>query len=69
LSNEQVLLRKANRIGDKTWENWCVGIRYNLSLPAFGKAWQHVKEKDKKQFSELRKLEETGFNSDPKSWN
>lgn len=69
LSNEQVLLRKADRIGDDTWANWCSGIQYNLSLPVFSKAWNAIKDKENNQFSELRKLEKTKFCQDPKSWN
>ncbi|MFM2253633.1 MAG: hypothetical protein RJB68_1970 [Pseudomonadota bacterium] len=69
LSNEQVLLRQAGRIGNDTWTNWCSGIEYNLSLPAFSKAWCEVKNKSAKQFSELRRLEATAFLGDPKSWN
>ena len=72
LSNKQVMLRKQERIGDSTWENWQSGIKFNLSLPAFRKAWTDIKEKTESQksefFSELRKLEETSFQCDPKSW-
>lgn len=72
LSNKQVMLRKQDRIGDSTWENWLSGIKSHLSLPAFEKAWIEVKEKTDLQrsefFSELRKLEEENFQRDPKSW-
>lgn len=72
LSNKQVMLRKQERIGDSTWKNWQSGIKFNLSLPAFRKAWIDIKEKTDSQksefFSELRKLEETNFQCDPKSW-
>ncbi len=72
LSNKQVMLRKQERIGDSTWKNWQSGIKFNLSLPAFRKAWIDIKEKTESQksefFSELIKLEETNFQCDPKSW-
>ena len=72
LTNKQVMLRKKGRIGDSTWENWLSGIKFNLSLPVFKKAWIYVKEKTDSQksdfFSELRKLEEKNFQCDPKSW-
>lgn len=72
LSNKQVMLRKQWRIGDSTWESWLSGIKFNLSLPAFSKAWIDVKEKTDLQksefFSELRRLEEMSFQCDPKSW-
>ncbi len=70
LSNKQVMLRKQGRIGDSTWKNWQSGIKFNLSLPAFRKAWIDVKEKTDSQksefFSELRKLVEANFQCDPK---
>ncbi len=70
LSNRQVELRKEGRIGDATWQNWCIGIRFNMSLPAFKKAWGEIKSRTNDHanefFSELRKLEESDFKSDPK---
>ena len=73
LSNRQVELRKEGRISDVTWTNWRLGMKFNMSLPAFKKAWGDIKVRTQDHasefFSELRRLEETGFNSDPKSWN
>lgn len=72
LSNKQVMLRKQGRVGDFTWESWLSGIKFNLSLPAFSKAWIDVKEKTHSQksefFSELRRLEDDKFLSYPKHW-
>lgn len=68
LSNEQTLLRKNDRISDDTWASWRAGIQYNLSLPAFSRAWKEIKEKNREQFEELKQLERRGFSSDPKSW-
>ena len=72
LSNKQVMLRKQGRIGDATWDSWRVGIKFNLSLPVFEKAWHEIKLRTHEQadefFSELRKLEDEKFSLDPKSW-
>jgi len=72
LSNKQVMLRKQGRVGDATWDSWRVGIKFNLSLPAFEKAWHEIKSQTHEQanefFSELRKLEVEKFSIDPKSW-
>jgi hypothetical protein len=67
LSNEQVALRRRNRISKKVWESWCAGIQYNLSLPAFRKAWTEVKDRTD-SFEELRTLESYEFRSDPRRW-
>lgn len=68
LSNEQVFLRKSDRIGESTWQNWCSGIQYNLSLPVFRRAWEAIQEKNPRQFAELKELERTNFFVDPASW-
>lgn len=74
LSNKQAALWKEKRIGKVTWDNWRSGIRFNLSLPAFSKAWGEVKSRTVDHadefFSELRGLEESGFSADwPRSSN
>jgi hypothetical protein len=68
LSNEQVFLRQNNRISHKTWENWCDGIKSNLSKPAFKKAWAEIKSRATESFNELRRLEASGFKDDPRKW-
>jgi len=68
LSNQQVFLRKHGRIGEKTWRYWCDGMESNLTLPAFKKAWEYIKQ-ESNSFAELRRLEETRFKGDPHSWN
>jgi hypothetical protein len=68
LSNEQIFLRSKNRVSRSTWENWQDGIRSNLSLPAVQKEWKEIKKKSPSRFDELRKLEELGFQSDPREW-
>ena len=68
LSNEQASLRQRERIGDDVWRFWCDGIKSNLALPAFRRAWSEIKTKRKDLFEELRQLENEDFNSDPKEW-
>jgi hypothetical protein len=69
LSNRQVALRKEGRIGNETWANWLSGIQFNMSLPAFRRAWSEVKLRTSEHadefFSELRELENSGF---AKNW-
>ncbi|HXU93836.1 MAG TPA: hypothetical protein VFP33_09295 [Gallionella sp.] len=67
LSNEQVYLRIRGRIGNDVWENWRDGIKTNLSLPTFRRAWSEIKEKSG-SFQELRRLEKEEFKLDPCEW-
>ena len=67
LSNEQVYLRQRNRIGKDVWKSWCEGIKSNLSLPAFRRAWSEVKLRSR-SFHELRRLEDENFEIDPILW-
>ena len=60
LCNEQVFLRRCNRISPATWEYWRDGIRTNLEQPAFARAWQEVKKRSA-NFRELRRLERDRF--------
>ena len=69
LTNEQIFLRRQNRIRSKTWENWRDGMKANFALPAFERAWEMIKKKTPDNFfEELRCLEICKFESDPKSW-
>lgn len=67
LSNEQVSLRQRGRIGEVVWQYWCSGIRANLALPSFKRAWSEIQGQSD-SFQELRRLESEGFKVDPKSW-
>jgi hypothetical protein len=67
LCNQQLQLRQRGRISADVWTNWSEGIRDNLSLPAFKRAWTEIKRKSK-SFRELRKLEGDQFASDPNVW-
>ncbi len=50
LTNEQIFLRRQNRIRSKTWENWRDGMKANLALPAFKRAWGMIKKKTPNNF-------------------
>lgn len=67
LSNEQVSLRQRNRIGKTVWQHWCSGIKANLELPSFKRAWEEIQEQSI-SFQELRRLETERFICDPKYW-
>jgi len=68
LTNEQIFLRKVRRVRKNTWQNWCDGIRSNLSRPAFYRAWKEIKRRSDRNFQELRMLEERNYMSDPAKW-
>lgn len=68
LSNEQVFLRRNDRVSARTWKLWCEGIKAFLSRPAFGRAWGEFKEKSPDTFKELRRLEREDFKIDPYEW-
>ena len=68
LSNEQVFLRRNDRVSARTWKLWCEGIKAFLSRPAFGRAWGEFKDKSPDTFKELRRLEREGFKVDPYEW-
>lgn len=56
LCNEQIFLRKKNRITDKTWQNWVDGIKSNMSRPAFATAWAETARRAPDDFDHLREL-------------
>lgn len=68
LSNEQVFLRRNNRISGATWRSWCEGIESNIKRRAFNKAWEHFKNEAPKYFKELQFLELKHFKYDPCNW-
>ena len=67
LSNDQAILRKHSRISFEVWKNWCDGIKTNLDLSAFKRAWLDIQAKSS-SFQELRMLEEEQFEIVPASW-
>jgi hypothetical protein len=64
LTNEQVSLRQRGRISEEVWWYWLAGIKANLRLPAFRRAWTEIKVKSE-SFQELRRLEDEDFATDP----
>jgi hypothetical protein len=68
LSNEQVSLRKRERISPTVWASWASGIQSNLDLPSFKRAWTEIKESKTSSFQELRRLEAESFKTDPATW-
>lgn len=68
LTNEQVFLRKERRVTTTTWMNWRDGIRSNMALPAFDRAWMLIEEQAPDYFQELRRLQEGGYREDPLDW-
>jgi hypothetical protein len=68
LSNEQVFLRQIGRISPETWETWREGIEMNLRQRAFKRAWEQIKAQASDTFTELQRLERSGFKEDPVSW-
>ena len=66
--NEQIFLRMKGRIRKSTWDNWLEGIQANMQLPAFQEAWKEIQKCLPEIFTELKRLEEEGFRSDPKRW-
>ncbi len=68
LSNEQVFLRKKNKVTKDTWNDWCFGIKANLQKVEFVEVWNEVKTEAPSCFTFLEELETKGFSSDPKNW-
>jgi hypothetical protein len=68
LTNQQVFLRGQDRVSDATWASWREGIAHQLCRPAFKAAWSQLKDAVPEDFSELRRLEQSGFTDDPRDW-
>ena len=60
LTNEQVSLRQRGRITSEVWASWSEGIKTNMALPAFSRAWSEIKQRSS-SFQELRRWRPTGF--------
>ncbi|MCS3418635.1 HAMP domain-containing protein [Pseudomonas sp. BIGb0450] len=67
LTNEQISLRQRGRIKIETWENWLSGMKSNLELIPFKRAWNEIKNSSQ-SFQELRRLEKENFEFDPIFW-
>ncbi len=68
LSNEQVFLRKKNKISNDAWKDWSSGIQSHLKKVAFKTVWEEVKEHSPGSFSFLERLEREDFQCDPIGW-
>ena len=68
VSNEQVYLRKQNRIRKSTWDDWAKGIKSHMSKIEFSEVWNEVNEHAPDTFTFLARLTKDDFKSDPKSW-
>jgi len=68
LSNEEVFLRQKKRVTPETWKYWRDGIRSTLALPTLKRAWDEIKPAVPEFFTELRRLEQSGFVDDPAEW-
>ena len=66
--NEQIFLRKNNRVRKKTWLNWLSGMQLNFALPIFEQTSKEVFNCLPTIFEELRKVWDADFNTDPKKW-
>lgn len=68
LCNEQIFLRKAKRIRANTWKDWQEGMKLNFTLPLFQEASSQIFEKLPDTFKELRRVKESGYQTDPRKW-
>ncbi len=68
LSNEQIFLRKKNKISNDAWSDWSSGIQAHLKKVAFKIVWDEVKEHSPGSFSFLERLESEEFKTDPVVW-
>lgn len=68
LCNEQAFLRASGRIRKKTWENWRRGMLTNFSHELFREFSDEVFEKIEGNFSELKRVRNSGYKEDPKKW-
>ncbi len=68
LTNEQVFLRRRERVSEAAWKIWQRGIREMMELPAFAKAWREIGPRAASRFQGFRKIEEGSFDCDPLNW-
>ncbi|MDF1764059.1 MAG: hypothetical protein P1U57_11670 [Oleibacter sp.] len=68
LCNEQIFLRKSRRIRKSTWGDWQEGMRSNFGLPFFNEASEEILERLPKTFTELRRVRDCDYNTDPRKW-
>ncbi len=66
--NQQIYLRMNGRVRKATWFEWQQGMRINLSLPFFMEVAHEVFKALPGIFTELQRLQEAGFSTDPADW-
>lgn len=66
LANEQSYLRAKGRICKLTWISWSAGMETHLTRPAFSNVYDEIIENS--SFTYLKRLVDSGFKSDPKTW-
>jgi hypothetical protein len=66
LANEQAYLRAKGRITRHTWNSWCAGMSNNIAKPAFTDIYNEII--DSSSFTYLKRLVDSEFKSDPKTW-
>jgi len=68
ICNEQIFLRMSGRVRHDTWLNWQEGMKTNFSLSIFKTASKEVFDKLPSNFKELKKVQGSEYNTDPKKW-
>ena len=68
ICNEQIFLRITGRIRKNTWLNWQEGMKTNFSSPIFKLVSKEVFEKLNGNFTELKKVHELKYDTDPNKW-
>lgn len=66
LANEQAYLRAKRRICRHTWTSWNVGICDHYNRPEFKEVYDEIIGHS--SFTYLKRLVDSNFTSDPKSW-
>ena len=68
ICNEQIFLRMSGRVRISTWLNWQEGMETNFSLSIFEIVSKEVFDKLPSNFKELKRVQESKYNTDPKKW-
>lgn len=68
LTNDQIFLRQQGRVNLEAWQNWRDGIKSLMAMPAFPDSWKYIKDRPTTEFDELRRLEASNYEDDPRKW-
>ena len=66
--NQQLFLRINNRVRKSTWIEWREGMKINFGLPLFSKVADEVLNEVPDIYSELRRIRDEDFETDPADW-